>query len=78
MRRLPKLSSFPEPMRFIGDTVLNHKKDIKFHRSAETRSGAGKFAANLSASNLCYDCITNGLQSVLIVKVCKLFTEFVE
>ena len=29
MRQQPKLSTFPEPIRFIGDTVLNHKKDTE-------------------------------------------------
>ena len=42
MSSLPKLSTFPEPMRFIGDTVLNHKNDI--NTAAETRAGAEKFA----------------------------------
>ena len=45
MSTLRKLSTFTGPMRCIGDTVLNHKKDIKFHRSTETRAGAAKYAA---------------------------------
>ena len=43
-RQQPKLSTFPGTIRFIGDTVLNHKKDIKFHTAAETEAGAEKFA----------------------------------
>ena len=39
-----KLSAFPEPMHGIGDIVLNNKKDIKLHKSAETRTNAAKFA----------------------------------
>ena len=39
-----KLSTFPFPMQQIGDVVLNGKKDIKFHRGAENRVGAAKFA----------------------------------
>ena len=44
MSQQPKLSTFPEPIQFIGDTVLNHKKEIKFHTPAETRVGAEKLA----------------------------------
>ena len=39
-----QLSSFSGPMRSIGDLVLNSKKDIKFHRSAENRAGAERYA----------------------------------
>lgn len=40
-----QLSRFQGPMRAIGDAVLNYKKDIKFHRSAENRTGATRYAA---------------------------------
>ena len=33
-------------MRFICDLILNNKKDIKFHRSAENKAGAAVFARN--------------------------------
>ena len=39
-----RLSAFNGPIRSIGETVLNHKKDIKFHRTAENRIGAQKYA----------------------------------
>lgn len=39
-----QLSAFHGPIKFIGETVLNHKKDIKFHRTAENRVGAQKYA----------------------------------
>ena len=39
-----QLSRFDGPIRAIGETVLNHKKDIKFHRTAENRVGAQKYA----------------------------------
>ena len=39
-----RLSRFDGPIRAIGETVLNHKKDIKFHRTAENRVGAQKYA----------------------------------
>ena len=32
------------PIRAIGETVLNAKKDIKFHRTAENRAGAARYA----------------------------------
>ena len=46
MRSQTKLSTFPYPIQQIGDVVLNAKKDIKFHRSAENRVDAAKYAAN--------------------------------
>ena len=39
-----QLSRFEGPIRAIGETVLNQKKDIKFHRTAENRVGAQKYA----------------------------------
>lgn len=39
------LNTFDEPLKSIGKVVLDRKKDIKFHRSAENRVGAQKYAA---------------------------------
>ena len=39
-----KLTEFRGPIRTIGDIVLQDKKDIKFHRSVETRAGAQRYA----------------------------------
>ena len=41
-----KLNTFTGPMRDIGEVVLSNRKDIKFHRTAESRAGAAKFARN--------------------------------
>ena len=43
MTQQPRLSTFPYPMQQIGDAILNHKKDIKFHRAAENIVDAAKF-----------------------------------
>lgn len=39
-----RLEGFQGPIRAIGETVLNAKKDIKFHRTAENRAGAARYA----------------------------------
>ena len=39
-----RLDGFRGAIRDIGDIVLNEKKDIKFHRTAESREGAAKYA----------------------------------
>ena len=39
-----RLNAFQGPIRAIGETVLNSKKDIKFHRTAENRAGATRYA----------------------------------
>ena len=44
MTQRAKLYSFPAPMQQLGQVVLDAKKDIKFHRGAENRIGAAKFA----------------------------------
>lgn len=40
-----RLDRFDDPIKSIGQVVLNNKKDIKFHRSAENREGARRYAA---------------------------------
>ena len=39
-----RLNEFSGAIRDIGELVLNKKKDIKFHRSAENRTGAARYA----------------------------------
>lgn len=39
-----RLEGFRGPIRAIGEAVLNAKKDIKFHRTAENRAGARRYA----------------------------------
>ena len=39
-----RLDRFGGPIRNIGELVLKDKKDIQFHRTAEHREGAAKYA----------------------------------
>ena len=39
-----QLGRFEGPIRAIGEAVLTNKKDIKFHRTAENRTGAARYA----------------------------------